>query len=223
MAWQATGGNLKGPKGDPGTNGAKGDAGKSLHVANITVSDNSDVSVSALSPATPIATGDLISDVDGRLFTVSSVVNGDTVHVSNQIDGVTFKGPKGDKGEDGKPGADGKDGTGVNIKGSYDSPDALKQEHPTGVSATLTSSRAHCTCGPARNGRMSARFKVRRGRRARMARMVRMAGPARTVLTAWDGLGGMVSRQAHSRSAPSTSTSTPATCTHTHRIKRGGI
>lgn len=134
MAWQATGGNLKGPKGDNGADGAKGDAGKSLHVANITVSDNSDVSVAALSPATPIATGDLISDVDGRLFTVSSVVNGDTVHVSNQIDGVTFKGPKGDKGEDGKPGADGKDGTGVNIKGSYDSPDALKQEHPTGAS-----------------------------------------------------------------------------------------
>lgn len=131
MAWQATGGNLKGPKGDNGADGAKGDAGKSLHVANITVSDNSDVSVAALSPATPIATGDLISDVDGRLFTVSSVVNGDTVHVSNQIAGVTFKGPKGDKGEDGKPGADGKDGTGVNIKGSYDSPDALKQEHPT--------------------------------------------------------------------------------------------
>lgn len=134
MAWQATGGNLKGPKGDNGADGAKGDAGKSLHVANITVSDNSDVSVAALSPATPIATGDLISDVDGRLFTVSSVVNGDTVHVSNQIAGVTFKGPKGDKGEDGKPGADGKDGTGVNIKGSYDSPDALKQEHPTGAS-----------------------------------------------------------------------------------------
>lgn len=129
MAWQATGGNLKGPKGDNGADGAKGDAGKSLHVANITVSDNSDVSVAALSPATPIATGDLISDVDGRLFTVSSVVNGDTVHVSNQIAGVTFKGPKGDKGMDGAPG---KDGTGVTILGSYDSLEALKAEHATG-------------------------------------------------------------------------------------------
>ena len=129
MAWQATGGNLKGPKGDNGADGAKGDAGKSLHVANITVSDNSDVSVSALSPATPIATGDLLSDVDGRLFTVSSVVNGDTVHVSNQIDGVSFKGPKGDKGTDGAPG---KDGTGVTILGSYDSLETLKAEHPTG-------------------------------------------------------------------------------------------
>lgn len=27
MAWQATGGNLKGPKGDPGTDGAKGGCG----------------------------------------------------------------------------------------------------------------------------------------------------------------------------------------------------
>lgn len=129
MAWQATGGNLKGPKGDNGADGAKGDAGKSLHVANITVSDNSDVSVAALSPATPIATGDLISDVDGRLFTVSSVVNGDTVHVSNQIAGVTFKGPKGDKGTDGAPG---KDGTGVTILGSYASLEVLKAEHATG-------------------------------------------------------------------------------------------
>lgn len=129
MAWQATGGNLKGPKGDNGADGAKGDAGKSLHVANITVSDNSDVSVAALSPATPIATGDLISDVDGRLFTVSSVVNGDTVHVSNQIAGVSFKGPQGDKGEDGAPG---KDGTGVTILGSYASLEALKAEHAAG-------------------------------------------------------------------------------------------
>lgn len=129
MAWQATGGNLKGPKGDSGVDGAKGDPGKSLHVANVTVSDNSDVSVSALSPSTPMATGDLISDVDGKLFLISSVVNGDTVHVSNRIGGVSFKGPKGDKGTDGAPG---KDGTGVNILGSYASLDALKAEHATG-------------------------------------------------------------------------------------------
>lgn len=129
MAWQATGGNLKGPKGDNGADGAKGDPGKSLHVANITVSDNSDVSVAALSPSTPIATGDLISDVDGNLFLISSVVNSNTVHVSNVIDGVSFKGPKGDKGEDGAPG---KDGTGVTILGSYASLEALKAEHATG-------------------------------------------------------------------------------------------
>ena len=129
MAWQATGGNLKGPKGDPGTDGAKGDAGTSLHVANITVSSNSDVAKNALSPSAPITVGDLISDNNGSLFTVTSIVNETTVHVSNVISGVSFKGPQGEKGADGAPG---KDGTGVTILGSYSSIDALKAEHPTG-------------------------------------------------------------------------------------------
>lgn len=129
MAWTATGGNLKGPKGDPGTNGAKGDAGTSLHVANITVSSNSDVATSALSPSAPITVGDLISDNNGDLFTITSIVNETTVHVSNVIIGVSFKGPQGEKGE---PGTNGKDGTGVTILGSYDSIDALKAAHPTG-------------------------------------------------------------------------------------------
>lgn len=129
MAWTATGGNLKGPKGDPGTNGAKGDAGTSLHVANITVSSNSDVATSALSPSAPITVGDLISDNNGDLFTITSIVNETTVHVSNVISGVSFKGPQGEKGTDGAPG---KDGTGVTILGSYDSLESLKAEHPTG-------------------------------------------------------------------------------------------
>lgn len=129
MAWTATGGNLKGPKGDPGTNGAKGDAGTSLHVANITVSSNSDVATSALSPSAPITVGDLISDNNGDLFTITSIVNETTVHVSNVISGVSFKGPQGEKGTDGAPG---KDGTGVTILGSYNSLETLKAEHPTG-------------------------------------------------------------------------------------------
>lgn len=129
MAWQATGGNLKGPKGDPGTDGAKGDAGTSLHVANITVSSNSDVATSVLSPSAPMTVGDLISDTNGSLYTVTSIVNDTTVHVSNVISGVSFKGPKGDKGTDGTPG---KDGTGVTILGSYDSLESLKAEHATG-------------------------------------------------------------------------------------------
>lgn len=129
MAWQATGGNLKGPKGDPGTDGAKGDAGTSLHVANITVSSNSDLATSVLSPSAPMTVGDLISDNNGSLFTVTSIVNETTVHVSNVISGVSFKGPQGEKGTDGAPG---KDGTGVTILGSYDSLESLKAEHPTG-------------------------------------------------------------------------------------------
>lgn len=129
MTWQATGGNLKGPKGDRGTDGAKGDAGTSLHVANITVSNNSDVATSVLSPSAPMTVGDLISDNNGNLFTITSIVNGTTVHVSNVIRGVSFKGPQGERGADGAPG---KDGTGVTILGSYSSIDALKAEHPTG-------------------------------------------------------------------------------------------
>lgn len=129
MAWQATGGNLKGPKGDPGTNGAKGDAGTSLHVANISVSSNSDVATSVLSPSAPMTVGDLISDNNGDLFTITSIVNETTVHVSNVISGVSFKGPQGEKGTDGAPG---KDGTGVTILGSYDSLEELKAEHATG-------------------------------------------------------------------------------------------
>lgn len=129
MAWTATGGNLKGPKGDPGTNGAKGDAGTSLHVANISVSSNSDVATSALSPSAPMTVGDLISDNNGDLFTITSIVNDTTVHVSNVINGVSFKGPQGPKGKDGTPG---KDGTGVTILGSYDSLETLKAEHATG-------------------------------------------------------------------------------------------
>lgn len=129
MAWQATGGNLKGPKGDNGADGAKGDAGKSLHVANITVSSNSDVATSVLSPSAPMTVGDLISDNNGNLYTITSIVNDTTVHVSNVISGVSFKGPKGEKGTDGAPG---KDGTGVTILGSYDSLEALKAEHATG-------------------------------------------------------------------------------------------
>ncbi|AXF39338.1 tail fiber protein [Bifidobacterium phage PMBT6] len=129
MAWTATGGNLKGPKGDPGTNGAKGDAGTSLHVANIDISSNSDVATSSLSPSAPMTVGDLISDNNGDLFTVTSIVNETTVHVSNVISGVSFKGPQGERGADGAPG---KDGTGVTILGSADSPEALKAAHSTG-------------------------------------------------------------------------------------------
>ena len=56
-----------------------------------------------------------------------------------------FNGDKGDKGDKGDPGPQGpqgpkgdkgdpgKDGTGITIKGSYDSEDSLKNEHPTGV------------------------------------------------------------------------------------------
>lgn len=177
MAWTATGGNLKGPKGDPGTNGAKGDAGTSLHVANITVSSNSDVATSVLSPSAPMTVGDLISDINGNLFTVTSIVNDTTVHVSNVIGGVSFKGPKGEKGADGAPG---KDGTGVTILGSYASLEALKAEHATGNAgdAYLIGGHLYVWDTVGADGRTSAPSRGRREIRANPA------STARTVRTA---------------------------------------
>lgn len=40
--------------------------------------------------------------------------------------------PKGDKGDPGEPGEKGADGTGVNILGTYESEEILKENHPTG-------------------------------------------------------------------------------------------
>lgn len=130
MAWTATGGNLKGPKGDKGTDGAKGDAGNGLHIATVSISANSDVAKNVLHPNTIFSVGDVISDVDGTLYQITSIVNASTVHVGNRIDDVTLRGPQGVQGESGK---DGKDGTGVNIKGSYDTVEALEAAHPTGA------------------------------------------------------------------------------------------
>ena len=127
MAWNPTGGNLKGPQGAPGQDGAKGDPGKSLHVASIDIMSNSDVAKSALTPNDQIAVGDLVSDGKGDVYTISSIVNDTTVHVSNAVEGVSFKGPQGETG------ASGKDGTGVTILGSFDSLEALKAAHATGT------------------------------------------------------------------------------------------
>lgn len=128
MAWNPTGGNLKGPQGEPGKDGAKGDAGNSLHVADVTVSANSDIATSALHPNTTFSVGDVVSDVDGVLYSITSIVNTTTVHVGARIDDVTLKGPQGPQGEKGA------DGTGVNIKGSYDTVEELEAAHPTGES-----------------------------------------------------------------------------------------
>ena len=64
----------------------------------------------------------------GEAGTEAAVTNTGTN--TNAIFNFTI--PKGDKGEQGQPGKDGKDGTGVNILGSYNSLEDLKQAHPTG-------------------------------------------------------------------------------------------
>lgn len=89
--WQQTG-NLKGPKGDAGP------TGKSMRAASVDVGSNTDVSASVISPNTDIQPGDVIVDAKGEGYTVTSV-NGDTVHVSNVLDGFNLRGPKGDPGE----------------------------------------------------------------------------------------------------------------------------
>lgn len=61
----------------------------------------------------------------GEAGTEAAVENSGTS--TNAIFNFTI--PRGDKGE---PGKDGKDGKGVNILGSYDSLEELKQAHPTG-------------------------------------------------------------------------------------------
>lgn len=107
-AWKLKG-NLKGPKGDkgdPGEQGVPGAAGRSLRVANVNVLSNSDVALSAISPAAGIAVDDLILDAAGDLYTVTSTAE-DKVHVSNAIGGVNLKGPKGDPGDKGADGARG--------------------------------------------------------------------------------------------------------------------
>lgn len=91
MAWKQTG-NLKGPKGDQGI------AGKSMRAASVDVGSNTDVSLSVITPNTGVQAGDVIVDARGEGYTVTAV-NGDTVHVSNVIDGFSLKGPKGDPGE----------------------------------------------------------------------------------------------------------------------------
>lgn len=125
-AWKLKG-NLKGPKGDPGDKGetgAPGAAGKSMRVANVDIMSNSDVALSAITPAAGIAVDDVIIDNAGDAYTVASVA-ADKVHVSNAIADYSLKGPKGDPGEKGA------DGKGITIAGSV----ATKADLPTDLTA----------------------------------------------------------------------------------------
>lgn len=119
-------GSLKGPQGDTGPQGAKGDPGASVRTASIDIADNSDVSVDVISPSTGIRAGDLLMDVQGSVYAVASVAEGGgTVHVGTASD-VSLMGPQGPTGPAGK------DGTGVNILGGYDSFEELQEAHPSG-------------------------------------------------------------------------------------------
>lgn len=105
--------------------------GSVFHVANRNInSDETEIAKDVLTPG-DAKVGDTIVDANGDFYSVTAVDGDGKVSVGANLkadDGsnLSFKGPKGDKGDPGK------DGTGVNIKGSYESEDALNQAHPTG-------------------------------------------------------------------------------------------
>lgn len=135
----ATGTNLRGPKGDGGNPGQTGPAGASLRMANVDVMSDSDVKKTSIANATGIAVGDTIADSHGDVYVVESVAD-TTVHVGNAVTGLTLKGPQGERGETGAPG---KDGTGVSIKGSVANQAALPTEGNAAGDAYITTDDGH--------------------------------------------------------------------------------
>ena len=114
-----------GPKGDKGDPGEKGDTGSSGQAATIQLGT--------------INTGDAGSDV---VITNSGTATAAVWNITIPRGAEGAPGAKGDKGDIGDQGPQGpigpqgepgKDGTGVTIKGSYDSEEALKAAHPTGI------------------------------------------------------------------------------------------
>lgn len=122
-----------------GKDGAKGDAGTSTRVAKVDVQPNSDVAIDQLTPSTGVRVGDVVIDAKGDAYTVASIVNDTTVHVSAAT-GVSLRGPAGPKGENG---ADGRDGTGVSIKGSVANASALPAGSNAKGDAYITQNDGH--------------------------------------------------------------------------------
>ena len=120
-------GNLRGPVGQKGEQGADGKTGASYRTTDVDLQANSTVQLSAIHPSTGIQVGDLLVDPQGDVFPVASV--GDGTIQTGTATGQNLRGPQGQQGEPGEPGAD---GTGVTILGSYDSLGDLQGAHPTG-------------------------------------------------------------------------------------------
>lgn len=115
LSWNQVG-VLKGPKGDVGQTGPKGEKGGSVRIATVDVTDNSDVAFSALTPSDGVKVGDVILDAMGQAYAVASVNAGaSTAHVGAAVHGYTVKGPKGDRGETGPRG---ENGTSITVKGA---------------------------------------------------------------------------------------------------------
>lgn len=115
LSWNQVG-VLKGPKGDAGQTGPRGEKGGSVRIATVDVTDNSDVAFSALTPSDGVRVGDVVFDAKGEVYAVTSVNPGaSTAHVGAAVAGYTVKGPKGDRGETGPRG---ENGTSITVKGA---------------------------------------------------------------------------------------------------------
>ena len=115
LSWNQVG-VLKGPKGDAGQTGPKGEKGGSVRIATVDVSSNSDVAFSALTPSDGVKVGDVVFDAKGEVYAVTSVNSGaSTAHVGAAVAGYTVKGPKGDVGQTGPRG---ENGTSITVKGA---------------------------------------------------------------------------------------------------------
>ena len=114
-------GNLRGPKGDTGATGEKGDVGVGFRSANIELSASASVPLTNITPSDGIQTGDTLVDSVGALWQVASVSAGTSVTVGAASVG-SVRGPQGVQGQQGEKG---EDGTGVNIKGAVDTSASL--------------------------------------------------------------------------------------------------
>ena len=113
-------GSLRGPAGQKGDPGDPGATGAGYRTCSVTLTADSDVDTSNISPSAGLQIGDLLVDPTGAVFPVASVGEG-TAHTGSAT-GQNLRGPQ---GQQGPAGQDGEDGTGVNIKGAVPSSSEL--------------------------------------------------------------------------------------------------
>lgn len=120
-------GSLRGPAGAKGDAGDPGATGAGYRTCSVTLTADSDVDTSNISPSAGLQIGDLLVDPTGAVFPVASV-GGSTLH-TGPATGQNLRGPQGAQGP---AGVDGEDGTGVNIKGAVSTSTDLPDEGEAG-------------------------------------------------------------------------------------------
>ena len=94
----------------------------SMRVIDAQLTAGATITITDLRPSDHVGVGDTVVDSTGEVFMLTKV-SGQTAIVGDT--GVSLKGADGIQG---------KDGTGISIKGTFDSEEALKAAHPTGES-----------------------------------------------------------------------------------------